>query len=457
MTPSERRRHVTSAKEHNVIETDILGESAGGPTPIPGTNLGAPATGRFIVVFADDEDDPGAVLTSAAGLPDVATSRDFKEGEDLVETAGRDGTIFAGLGMAVVSADPDQLAALQTSRSVQGRVLSVSPELVHHIMGASSEYVQGYRDGVSDLSDRLGTASDARYGSSALPSVPIFQDSAQFTWGLQATETTTSAFSGNGIRVAVLDTGFNAAHPDFAGRAVTMKSFIPGESAEDGHGHGTHCIGTACGSKAPSTGPRYGVAYGAEIFAGKVLSNAGSGSDSGILAGIEWALVEGCAIISMSLGADVAESHPPYTTAGRRALDQGVLIIAAAGNNARRLQGNNGIVGAPANSPYILAVGALNQQLDLTFFSARSLPLRGGQVDVAGPGWQVYSSWPMPTRYRAISGTSMATPHAAGVAALWAEATGYRGRELWSVMVQESQRLIEPSVDVGSGLILAPQ
>lgn len=441
-----------------MIETDILGTSAGGPTSVPGTNLGTPTTGRFIVVFAEGEDDPGAVLKSAAGLPKIASSRDFKGGKGFADTAEGEGTIFAELGIAVVSADPDQLSALQTSRSVQGKVLSVSPELVHHIMGTSSEYVKGYRDGVSDLSDRLGSTSDAGHAaSSALPTVPIFSDSAKFTWGLQATETTTSAFSGNGIRVAVLDTGFNAAHPDFAGRAVTMESFIPGEAAEDGHGHGTHCIGTACGSKTPSTGPRYGVAYGAEIFAGKVLSNAGSGSDSGILAGIEWAILNGCAIISMSLGADVAESHPPYTAAGSRALDRGSLIIAAAGNNARRLQGNNGIVGAPANSPYILAVGALNQQLDLTFFSARSLPLRGGQVDVAGPGWQVYSSWPMPTRYRAISGTSMATPHAAGIAALWAEATGYRGRELWSTIVQESQRLIEPSVDVGSGLVLAPQ
>lgn len=440
-----------------MIETDILGASAGGPTSIPGSHPGAPTTGRFIVVFADEEKNPGAVLKSAAGLPNVATSRDFKEGKGFADTVDADGTVFAELGIAVVSADPDQLSALQTSRSVQGKVLSVSPELIHHVMGAGPEYVRGYRDGVTDLSDRLDSAGESGYASSALPTVPIFQDTAQFTWGLQATETTTSAFSGNGIKVAVLDTGFNAAHPDFSGRAVTMESFIPGEAAEDGHGHGTHCIGTACGSKTPSTGPRYGVAYGAEIFAGKVLSNAGSGSDSGILAGIEWAIVNGCAVISMSLGADVAQSHPPYTAAGSRALDKGSLIIAAAGNNAGRLQGNNGIVGAPANSPYILAVGALNQQLDLTFFSARSLPLRGGQVDVAGPGWQVYSSWPMPTRYRTISGTSMATPHAAGIAALWAEATGYRGRELWSAIVQESQRLIEPSVDVGSGLVLAPQ
>ena len=188
-----------------------------------------------------------------------------------------------------------------------------------------------------------------------------------------------------------------------------------------------------------------------------MLSNAGSGADGGILAGIDWAVTNGCAVISMSLGADVPQVHPPYVVAGQRALDRGSLIIAAAGNNARRLQGDFGFVGTPANSPFIMAVGALDHQLDVTFFSARSLAIRGGQVDVAGPGWQVLSSWPMPLRYRSISGTSMATPHAAGVAALWAQATGFRGRELWSAMAQESDRLLAPSVDVGSGLVIAPQ
>ena len=431
-------------------------ENVSGAVP-EGDYSGAETTGRFIVVFAREEGSPSSVLESA-GLSNVADSRDFKDREvDVSETSGADATFFSSLGIAVVSAAPEQIGALQTTQAVQGPVLSVSPELIHHVLPAGpTEYVRGYRDAVLDLDTRLNGGNGRGAAVAAPPTVPIFQDTAQFTWGLQAVQAHSSQYSGRGVKVAVLDTGFDSTHPDFAGRNVTVRSFIQGESATDGHGHGTHCIGTSCGSKSPSTGPRYGVAYEAEIFAGKVLSNAGSGSDAGILAGIDWAVTSGCAIISMSLGADVPQVHPPYVAAGERALDAGTLIIAAAGNNAKRLQGNFGFVGTPANSPFIMAVGALDHQLDLAFFSARSLPVRGGQVDVAGPGWQVYSSWPMPTRYRSISGTSMATPHAAGVAALWAQATGFRGRELWSSLVQESDRLIAPSVDVGSGLVIAP-
>src|SRR3712207_5152903 len=159
----------------------------------------------------------------------------------------------------------------------------------------------------------------------------------------------------------------------------------------------------------------------------------------------------------MSLGADVVEPSPAYTAAGRRALDQGSLVVAAAGNNADRPAGNTGFVGVPANSPDVLAVGALDPFLEVAWFSARSTAVPGGQVDLAAPGVDVHSSWPLPDRYNTISGTSMATPHVAGLAALWAEETGLRGRDLWWALDRASRRLPVASVDVGSGLPLAPQ
>jgi subtilisin family serine protease len=416
-------------------------------------------TGRQIVVFADGDDDTPIDL-SGAGITNVADSRDFSGGEiaaDVLQSA--DATVFSELGIAVVSADAAQLDALQAGITSGRQVLSVSPELIHHVLRETAlEYAQAYRDGVSDLTDHLLQANGHTATLVVDATAPTFADTAQATWGMQAVQAPSSPRSGKGIRVAVLDTGFDTTHPDFAGRNVTTQSFVAGEPPQDGHGHGTHCIGTSCGPRTPSTGPRYGIAYEADIFAGKVLSNAGSGSDAQILAGINWAVTNRCHVLSMSLGADVMQPHPPYSAAGRRALQRGSLIIAAAGNNADRRAGNVGFVGSPANSPEIMAVGALEQQLDMTFFSARSLPARGGQVDIAGPGFQVLSSWPLPTRYRTISGTSMATPHVAGVAALWAEATGRRGLELWATLCAESQRLMQLSLDVGSGLcIAAPQ
>ncbi|MDB5886234.1 MAG: putative in family peptidase [Polaromonas sp.] len=116
-------------------------------------------------------------------------------------------------------------------------------------------------------------------------------DTAALTWGLQASKVATSNFTGNGIKVAILDTGLALAHPDFVGRPMVSKSFIAGiVSANDGHGHGTHCTGTSCGPLKHPIGRRYGVAHKALIHIGKVLSDQGSGVDGGILAGIDWAI-----------------------------------------------------------------------------------------------------------------------------------------------------------------------
>jgi subtilisin family serine protease len=140
----------------------------------------------------------------------------------------------------------------------------------------------------------------------------------------------------------------------------------------------------------------------------------------------------------------------------QRALKRGTLIVAAAGNESRRDTGVINPVGRPANSPSIMAVGALDSDLNIAYFSNRGINPQGGQVDIAGPGVNIYSSWPMPTQYRTISGTSMATPHVAGIAALHAEASGLRGQELWNLLVKTARRLTLASEDVGAGLVQAP-
>jgi subtilisin family serine protease len=417
----------------------------------------AETTGRYVIVFANPNTDNVRMLQSTVGVASVASSRDFDD--QRVDPNQADATVFAELGIAVTALDPSQLNVMRTASEAQSAVRSISPELIHHPL-ADTSYVAGYRDGAADLAERVGATGVNGLGPAAVPGqvgVAQFLDTADNTWGLAATRVITSALSGRGIKVAVLDTGFDSSHPDFVGRNITTASFISGESPQDGHGHGTHCVGTACGPKKPPGTRRYGVAYESDIFVGKVLSNAGSGSDASILAGINWAIGQNCHIISMSLGADVPQAHPPYTTAGEIALSKGSLIVAAAGNNADRGVRNFGFVGAPANSPFILAVGALEEDLSTSGFSARTLFRQGGGVDLAAPGRRVFSSWPMPQRYNTISGTSMATPHVSGIAALWSQAMGMRGRELWSLLVQESDRLFEPSVDAGSGLAVAPR
>jgi len=387
---------------------------------------GAETTGRFLVLLEDNAVAAGArELGRVAGIQ-VASSAD----PGGVDRGAADGQIFHELGVAVVDASPDQVAALARAVDQPGPILYVEPERVVHAIDP--------------------TAPSAADEATAV-------DETVFTWGLQAVGATISTATGTGIRVAVLDTGLELNHPDLAGRTITTSSFINGQTVQDGHGHGTHCIGTSCGPRKPATGPGYGIAYEAEIYAGKVLSNAGSGSDGGILGGIAWAVTNGCAVVSMSLGAAVQPGtpySPVYEEAAARAMAKGTLIIAAAGNESNR-PGKIAPVGHPANCPSIISVGAVDVDRAIAFFSCGTVDTIG-QVDIVGPGVDVYSSWKLPTNYRRIMGTSMATPHVAGVAALIAQKSGARGYELWARLMQTARRMPLPSTDVGSGLVQAP-
>lgn len=334
---------------------------------------------------------------------------------------------FPRLGIGVVDSEPEQLRSFSSRCREQNRPMTFTPELTYYAIGSAEAEVA---------------------------------DTAELTWGLQAigiSSAQEAGHTGAGVRVAVLDTGFDLGHPDFVDRTVIAESFIRDESPHDAHGHGTHCIGTACGPWETDAGRGYGVAPETEIYAGKVLGDDGSGSDASILAGIDWALQHDCQVISMSLGADVRDVHPPYVVAGRRALERGSVIIAAAGNNALRSSRDLGFVGAPANSPHIMAVAAVDTALRVADFSARSLPHDGGEVDLAGPGVDVWSSWTGVERYRSISGTSMAAPHVSGIAALISGATGARGQQLWNEVVGHARAITgEQAEDVGAGLARVP-
>lgn len=385
-----------------------------------------------------------AALRRAAG-PRIANTLDVRSGVLTPEqTEGADAVYFDRLGVALVNVDPRDAARTARIRSAaadnDARILAVEPERYVHAYGPPRA--------------RRG-APKATSGPSAVS--PTESDA---TWGLQATGAAFSSFSGKGVKVAVLDTGFDLKHPDFPSRSVTAVSFVKGYKAQDGHGHGTHCIGTACGPEAPYHPPRYGVAHGSAILAGKVLDDNGGGVDGGILAGINWAITQGARVVSMSLGAEVTVDDPfseVFEAVGQRALAAGTLIVAAAGNESDRRTGWYAPVGHPANCPSILAVGALDAKNQLGYFSNRGLSPIGGQVDLAAPGVDVLSAFPMPERSARLSGTSMATPHVAGLAALWSEANpNATATELWTLLTQHARRLPLLATDVGAGLALAP-
>lgn len=435
---------------------DMGAERHGDP---PGSDETSEPTGRYIVVLSEQvAGDPGAsasALASMAGVSSVASSRDFKDGAvDLEQTRSSDATLFAELGVAVVTVDPSGGGAMAALATEDPRILAVEPERVQRALEeppASVEYTRGFRDGVSSLYGRVADAA------AELGAAPDFADSAQFTWGLAATRAASSSRTGANIAVAILDSGLDLAHPDFAGRPIVSRSFVAGQTVQDGGGHGTHTVGTSCGpADPPGPSRRYGVATQAKIFVGKVLSDRGFGADGQILAGINWALTNNVHVISMSLGIEFNQVSQAYETVGQRALAAGTLIVAAAGNNADRAAGYMGFVGIPANSPSILAVAAVDANLGIANFSSRSSAGTGGRIDIAAPGVAIYSSFPMPDRYHTTSGTSMAAPHVAGIAALVSQATGARGAELWSKLIQGAQPLNLPSVDVGAGLVQAP-
>jgi subtilisin len=438
-------------------------------------------TGRYLVTYRDGaQTEALAHLEQSAGVHSFARASDFSAAAvDPAKIEQAEVMVFEEIGVAVVNAPPDAAVGIASAAGEPGSpILFVEPERIMSVLsdfepalqpgdaadpghpGLSGEgvvqvslpYLRGYRDALANLYTQLAETDGA---AAAGLGVLAFGDTALATWGLQATRVTSSTVSGRGVRVAVLDTGLDLRHPDFAGRSIVSASFITGQTVQDGHGHGTHCIGTACGPLRPTATRRYGVAHGSQIFAGKVLSNSGSGADAGILAGINWAVTNRCQVISMSLGA-AAPPSPTYEQVAQRALAQGTLIVAAAGNESRRSQGLLRAVSRPANSPSILAVAALDSALAIADFSNRGTTTGGGQVDIAGPGVNVFSTWPMPTRYRAISGTSMATPHVAGIAALLVESRRATGSALWRLLQSGAQRLRLPSIDCGAGLVQAP-
>jgi subtilisin len=266
------------------------------------------------------------------------------------------------------------------------------------------------------------------------------------------------------VKVAILDTGLDLTHPDFQDDRVVLKKSFVGDPVQDvispgNPGHGTHCTGTACGPKEPSSGPRYGVACDALIVVGKVFRNNGTTVTGAIAEAISWAITQKCKVALLSFGEPTSgpNPNPLYEMIGKKALQQGTVLIAAAGNRSRRQQGQFAPVDSPANATPILAVGAVDRSMQIAFFSARGLYPPGGDVNVVGPGVDIYSSLPAPKLHGRLSGTAEAAPFAAGIAALIAEAEPeWEAFQIMNFLCNTARNLHLDDRDVGKGLVQAP-
>lgn len=310
---------------------------------------------------------------------------------------------------------------------------------------------------------------------------------AAVTWAVKEVGADTSPFTGNGIVVAILDTGIDANHPAFAGMDLVQKDFT-GEGNGDKHGHGTHVAGIALGRNV--NGQRIGIATGVKkALIGKVLDKNGSGSSDQIADAILWAAENGANVISLSLGTDfpgyqkdlMASGLPPEVATSRAlegyrknvilferlasllraqsAMSQAIIIVAAAGNESNRPEWEIA-VSPPAVSEGFVSVGALGkaaQGLNVARFSNTG-------ANLSAPGVDILSA-KLGGGLVAFSGTSMATPCVAGVAALWAEklkkaerlntlnlTTSLIGGSTTNGLAQN----VDP-LDVGAGVVRCPQ
>lgn len=306
-------------------------------------------------------------------------------------------------------------------------------------------------------------------------------------WGIKEVGADKSSFTGKDVTVAVLDTGIDASHPAFQGVQLIEQDFT-GSGNGDRQGHGTHCAGTIFGRDV--NGTRIGVARGVtRALIGKVLSDDGRGRAGWMVRAINWALDNNADVISMSLGIDfpgnvkrlIKDGFDPEAAASatleaytqnlrlfdalmmlvkrRAAIDGGVIVVAATGNESNRPKYEIG-VSLPAVADGIISIGALGKGasgLSIARFSNRPPVLSAPGVNItsakAGGG------------LAALSGTSMACPHVAGLAALWWEFVRQSGLPATAdtvfarLLASARRQGLDPKAeadDFGAGIAMAP-
>ncbi|GAA3035012.1 S8 family peptidase [Actinokineospora globicatena] len=281
---------------------------------------------------------------------------------------------------------------------------------VHHTY---SSVLSGYSASLSERAARRIAADPAVAYVAQDEVVTVQATQANPTWGLDRIDQRNLPLSksytypdngGSGVTAYVVDTGVRISHSEFGGRARNGFDAVDNDNvAQDGHGHGTHVAGIVGGRT-------YGVAKQVSIVAVRVLGDNGSGSISGVVAGIDWVAKDAAgkkAVANLSLGGG---TNSTVDTAVQKAVRAGVTFVVAAGNSNADASGFS-----PARVPEAITVAASDSSDRRASFSNF-----GNGVDIFGPGVDIKSAWrTSDTATQTVSGTSQATPHVAGAAALY--------------------------------------
>ncbi|QFY11769.1 S8 family serine peptidase [Nonomuraea phyllanthi] len=415
-----------------------------------------PRPGGAGVTFATLPSKDGGYLVMPSDAASMVASGTLDEELFDVETLARDQRAEAIPLLVTYQGDPAPAALASAARALPAagnvRVLdSVNGAAMSVRADQADDFWAGLRTG-----NRLsggGIAKiwlDRKTKASLDKSVPLIGAPAGWERG----------FDGKGVKVAVLDTGIDTTHPDFAGRIVATENFTTSAGIADKVGHGTHVASTVAGAGATYRG----VAPAASLMVGKVLGDGGEGEWSWAIAGMEWAATQGADVVNMSLGTCCGNGTDPMSQALNELTEKyGTLFVTAAGNESDPLT-----ISVPAAADEALAVGAVDKETGTTLadFSSKGPRLDDAAVkpNIVAPGVDIVAARsadsrlpgiPGDDRYTTFSGTSMATPHVAGAAAVLAQQhPGWRAAELRDALASTARRDDAHNwFEQGSGLV----
>ncbi|MEV8634801.1 S8 family serine peptidase [Streptosporangium sp. NPDC051023] len=400
-----------------------------------------PGPGRDRMGFQTTEEDGELRVLPADMVPYLAAKRldpSLFSVTDLIEQGYDDASADKLPLLFVYDAMAAKTAKTATPlESINGRAVSADKRTIGQLWKSLAEEQASLSQGVTKI------WLDAKVKVSLDHSVP--QVGAPEAWQ--------AGFDGKGVKVAVLDTGVDATHQDLAGRVKQTKVFNGDQDVNDTHGHGTHVAATIAGGVG-----KKGVAPGADLIIGKVLGADGSGPMSGVIEGMEWAVAEGASVVNMSLGGDVTDGTDPLSVAVDNLTERtGALFVVAAGNDGKPYSVNN-----PGAATSALTVGAVDGKDAIATFSSRGPRLDDApKPDLMAPGVGIVAArargtgmgQPVDEHYTAESGTSMATPHVAGAAAILKQRhPEWRAGQIKDALMDSAKTLADQQADdVGAG------